>query len=67
MLISGLNNWVRFIKRYREKVVELWKKWLGRRSQRAHMSWVKFKRILTRYPLPEARAIHSTYCRAANP
>lgn len=63
----GITGNSRALKRYREKVVELWKKWLGRRSQRAHMSWAKFKRILKRYPLPELRAIHSTYRRAANP
>lgn len=63
----GITGNSRALKRYREKVVELWKKWLGRRSQRAHMSWEKYKRILKRYPLPEARAIHSIYSCAANP
>ena len=63
----GITGNSRALKRYREKVVELWKKWLGRRSQRAQMSWVKFKRILKRYPLPVTRVVHSTYCHAANP
>ena len=32
-----------------------WRKWLGRRSQRGHVSWDKFNRLLRRYPLPSAR------------
>ena len=34
-----------------------WKKWLGRRSQRGHMSWVRFAEMLKRYPLPEPRIV----------
>jgi group II intron reverse transcriptase/maturase len=29
-----------------------WRNWLGRRSQRARMSWARFKLLLKRYPLP---------------
>ena len=37
------------------EVRRLWKKWLGRRSQRAYMTWAKFNRLLKRHPLPPAR------------
>lgn len=36
-----------------------WKKWLGRRSQRAFTSWEWFKDLLKRYPLPSPRIAHS--------
>lgn len=41
--------------RFHYEVRRLWKKWLGRRSQRARMTWEKFNRLLKRYPLPPAR------------
>lgn len=43
------------ISRFADEVRRLWKKWLGRRSQRARMTWEKFHRLLERYPLPPAR------------
>jgi group II intron reverse transcriptase/maturase len=43
------------IDRFAYEVRRLWKKWLGRRSQRAEMTWKKFQRLLQRYPLPPAR------------
>lgn len=43
------------LKRFHYEVRRLWKKWLGRRSQRARMTWEKFNRLLQRYPLPPAR------------
>jgi group II intron reverse transcriptase/maturase len=36
-----------------------WRKWLNRRSQKAKVTWEKFFRILTRYPLPRPRIVHS--------
>jgi group II intron reverse transcriptase/maturase len=43
------------ISRFRYEARRLWKKWLGRRSQRADMTWDKFNRLLQRNPLPLAR------------
>jgi group II intron reverse transcriptase/maturase len=43
------------LSRFHHEVHRLWKKWLGRRSQRARMTWEKFNRLLRRYPLPPAR------------
>jgi RNA-directed DNA polymerase len=37
------------------RVIEAWRKWLSRRSQRAWISREKMKRLLERYPLPQPR------------
>lgn len=44
----------------------VWRKWLNRRSNRAHMDWAKFGRLLKRYPLPPAVVVHSIYRRSAS-
>jgi RNA-directed DNA polymerase len=38
-----------------------WFKWLGRRSQKATLSWERFEAITSRYPLPPARIVHSAF------
>ena len=43
------------------------RKWLDRRSQRARMSWERFKQLLRRYPLLPPRVIHSVYRPTAKP
>jgi hypothetical protein len=47
--------------RYWEGVKRIWKKWLGRRSQRAYFGWPTFVRLLGRYPLPKPIVVHSVY------
>lgn len=37
------------------RVLCAWRQWLGRRSQRARVSWEKMRRLLERYPLPQPR------------
>jgi hypothetical protein len=49
---------------FRTAVTEVWRKWLARRRRRGFLSWAVFKRLLQRYPLPPARAVHSV-CRLA--
>ncbi len=49
------------LKRFRSEVIRAWRKWLDRRSQRSRMEWPKFYRLLERYPIPEAVAVHSVY------
>jgi group II intron reverse transcriptase/maturase len=44
-----------------------WRKWLRRRSNRAHRSWEWFWRLHGRYPLPPPRVVHTVYRLAANP
>lgn len=63
----GITGNARALVRYRQGVLTLWKKWLDRRSQRARLPWDTFKRLLERYPLPPAYAVHSRYRRVANP
>jgi RNA-directed DNA polymerase len=48
-------------------VKQTWRKWLSRRSQRAHVSWEQMQRLLKRYPLPKPRIIRPLLPRAANP
>ena len=52
--------------RFLFEVTRIWKKWLSRRSQRGYLNWPSFQRLLDRYPLPPALAVHSSY-RVANP
>jgi len=53
--------------RFRTAVGRLWRKWLDRRSQRRHMPWPRFERLLRKYPLPPPIAVHSLYRLAAKP
>lgn len=55
------------ISRFRENVVHIWRKWLDRRSHRAHMSWERMHKLLERYPLPPARIVHPYTPSVANP
>jgi RNA-directed DNA polymerase len=52
--------------RFRYEVGKVWRKWLARRSQRKR-SWDHFNRLLERFPLPAAGAVHSTLRGAAKP
>lgn len=53
------------LSRYHLEVRRAWRYWLSHRSQRARLTWETFRRILVRYPLPPARAVHSVYRAAA--
>ncbi|MBK9383639.1 MAG: group II intron reverse transcriptase/maturase [Planctomycetes bacterium] len=55
------------IRALRELVLQLWRKWLNRRSQRKCMPWYRYLRLLERYPLPRARIVHTYVRPAANP
>jgi hypothetical protein len=44
------NSWS--LDRFRSEVRLLWKRWLGRRSQRGYVNWKEMERLLDRYPLP---------------
>jgi group II intron reverse transcriptase/maturase len=49
------------------EALQAWKKWLSRRSQRAYLSWDRFRVLLKCYPLPPPRIVHSAYKPVANP
>lgn len=42
-------------------VRRIWKKWLGRRSQRGYFTWPHYVRLLEHYPLPRPVVVHSVY------
>ena len=55
----GITGNSRSLTRFRFEVVRIWRRWLNRRSQGRTMPWERFVRLLRRYRLPTARAVHS--------
>jgi group II intron reverse transcriptase/maturase len=49
----GVNGNVNALARVRFAVIRAWQKWLNRRSQRARMTWKRFKELLAAHPLPQ--------------
>ena len=50
------------LRRFRDAAARLWRKWLSRRQSAPALSWETVQRLLQRYPLPPAVAVHSV-CR----
>jgi group II intron reverse transcriptase/maturase len=44
----------------------IWHRWLSRRSWKSAWTWARMHTLLARFPLPQARAVHSIY-RVAKP
>jgi RNA-directed DNA polymerase len=57
----GITGNARALMRFRFEVQRRWHRWLNRRSHATRLDWPAFERLLKRYPLPPARAIHSIY------
>jgi len=57
----GITGNSQALQRLRLAVSKVWRVWLNRRSSNSCMDWEKFGQLLQRYPLPEARVIHSVY------
>lgn len=55
----GITGNIMALRAFRRRIEELWRKWLGRRSQRGRRSWKRYKAMLQHYPLPPARIVHS--------
>jgi hypothetical protein len=53
--------------RFRTAVIRVWRNWLSRRDRSRSMSWDRMQRLLERYPLPPAIAIHSVLRHVATP
>jgi len=51
----GITGNFKAIANYAHWVRALWKKWLGRRSQKAVLSWEAMAKVLERFPLPPPR------------
>ena len=58
-------NW-RQLNCFHYRVCAVWRKWMGRRSQRGYITWEAFYALRGRYPLPPPKAVHSTWPRSAN-
>jgi group II intron reverse transcriptase/maturase len=50
------------LRRFRDAVVRLWRRWLMRRKRRGYIPWTQFLRLLVGYPLPPPVPVHSV-CR----
>ena len=57
----GITGNAAALQRFRRGVIGLWRKWLGRRHRAGDVSWERMYRLLKRYPLPPAMAVHSVY------
>ncbi len=55
----GVTTNGRSLGQFRAGVIRIWRKWLGRRSQRSSIRWDRFRELLKRYPLPEVKIVHS--------
>ena len=51
----GVNGNIRALQSLRYTVMRAWRKWLNRRSQRARMTWSRFKELTRDHPLPLAK------------
>jgi len=51
----GVNGNIAALSLLRHRAERAWKRWLDRRSQRARMSWRRFKELLRCFPLPQPR------------
>ena len=52
----------RALRAFQTCVVKLWRKTLGKRSQKGHVTWASYNRLLTVFPLPEP-VIHQAWHR----
>ena len=63
----GVTGNLRALSNFVWVVMRTWWSWLSRRGNQRHMPWHRFAQLLTRYPLPPPRIVHSIYRRVANP
>jgi hypothetical protein len=52
----------RALRMFKDCVVRLWRKTLGKRSQKGRVTWASYNRLLTTFPLPEP-VIHQAWHR----
>jgi len=55
----GITGNSRALGRFLYEVERAWRKWLHRRSNRARMTWARFRLLVSRYPLPVPHIVHS--------
>jgi len=57
----GITGNARALARFRHAVRRYWRKWLDRRGGRKRMTWSRYLHVLSAYPLPPVRVVHSVY------
>jgi RNA-directed DNA polymerase len=62
----GITGNGRMLRRLRDPVERVWRRWLSRRKRGSSLSWTWFTVLLKRYPLPLPRLVHSVYIRQQN-
>ena len=59
----GLTGNGKQLSQFRRAVVRSWHRWLGRRHRDGSMPWARMTEILTLFPLPQAKVVHSIYAK----
>jgi hypothetical protein len=62
----GITGNARALGAFRYHVTRIWYGWLARRSWKSAWTWARMTEMLTRFPLPPPRVVHSIY-RLAKP
>lgn len=55
----GITGNIRSLMKFYRRTIQIWKKWLSRRSQKGWISWEQFYRLIKQHPLPPPRIVHS--------
>ena len=63
----GITGNFRALANFRHEVIRIWRKWLSRRSHKAHIDWERMNKLLTRWCLPLPRIVHPYGRRVAKP
>ena len=59
----GITGNSRSLNGYRYRLLCIWRYWLSRRNRKRLLTWERFNRLLSHYPIRPARTVHSV-CRA---
>ena len=62
----GITGNARALSTLRQHVRRIWHKWLARRAWKSAWTWTRMTTLLSQFPLPKARVVHSIY-RLAKP
>ena len=54
----GISGNIRRLGRVCFRVQRLWRVWLSRRSWKSSLPWMRYARLLQRFPLPQPRIVH---------
>jgi len=57
----GITGNIRSLRMFHHQVVRRWKRWLNRRNNKRNLYWEKFELLLSRFPLPIPKIVHSIF------